>query len=285
MAGGEALPIDGPHWQVMRLSRNRNWGQPELSQVHREAFGRRRRHGGWNGLLIGDMSQPRGGPMITGHASHQIGLDVDIWLEPMPDHVMSRAEREKKGAQSVLVRGKRLTLDPRKWSDADTLLLEARRVLPGGGAHLRQRRDQEAAVRDRRHRPRLAEEDPPVVRPRRPHPCAPRLPAGRVRLRRPGGPAARRRLRQGARLVVPAAAAAAQASAVKPKPPPPEKTLADLPAACAAGADRGARRRGADGRHSAAGAAAGNGGQLTSDSAVSVSAAARPRTKALGDSP
>ena len=27
--------------------------------------------GEWNGLLIGDLSQPRGGPMLTGHASHQ----------------------------------------------------------------------------------------------------------------------------------------------------------------------------------------------------------------------
>ena len=40
---------------------------------------------GWHGLLVGDMAQPRGGPMRTGHASHQIGLDVDIWLTPMPE--------------------------------------------------------------------------------------------------------------------------------------------------------------------------------------------------------
>ena len=30
MAGGKALEVDGPAWQVMRLSRNRNWGHPEL---------------------------------------------------------------------------------------------------------------------------------------------------------------------------------------------------------------------------------------------------------------
>src|SRR6202011_5671402 len=30
LAGGAALPIDGKTWQVMRLSRNRNWGHPEL---------------------------------------------------------------------------------------------------------------------------------------------------------------------------------------------------------------------------------------------------------------
>src|SRR6202023_3105771 len=30
IAGAEALPINGDTWQVMRLSRNRNWGHPEL---------------------------------------------------------------------------------------------------------------------------------------------------------------------------------------------------------------------------------------------------------------
>ena len=30
MSGAVALPITGPAWQVMRLSRNRNWGNPEL---------------------------------------------------------------------------------------------------------------------------------------------------------------------------------------------------------------------------------------------------------------
>ena len=49
---------------------------------------------GWNGLLIGDMSQPRGGPMLNGHSSHQIGLDVDIWFTPMPDHELSPEERD-----------------------------------------------------------------------------------------------------------------------------------------------------------------------------------------------
>ena len=54
------------------------------------------------GLLVGDMAQPRGGPMITGHASHQIGIDADIWLTPMPDHRMSRAEREETSATDMV---------------------------------------------------------------------------------------------------------------------------------------------------------------------------------------
>jgi penicillin-insensitive murein endopeptidase len=57
---------------------------------------------GWPGILVGDMSQPRGGPMITGHASHQIGLDADIWLTPMPNRSLTRREREEMSAVNVV---------------------------------------------------------------------------------------------------------------------------------------------------------------------------------------
>ena len=30
LAGAKALPINGTEWQAMRLSRNRNWGHPNL---------------------------------------------------------------------------------------------------------------------------------------------------------------------------------------------------------------------------------------------------------------
>src|SRR5262245_31078030 len=73
LAGGVALPINGRTWQVMRLSRNRNWGHPQLVQFL-EKLADQAPKTGWRGLLVGDMSQPRGGPMLTGHASHQVGL-------------------------------------------------------------------------------------------------------------------------------------------------------------------------------------------------------------------
>ncbi|MGD0027305.1 MAG: penicillin-insensitive murein endopeptidase, partial [Xanthobacteraceae bacterium] len=65
LAGGVALPITGHAWQVMRLSRNRNWGNPKLVEFI-ERLGNNAKKAGWNGLLVGDMSQPRGGPMLTG---------------------------------------------------------------------------------------------------------------------------------------------------------------------------------------------------------------------------
>ena len=102
LAGGVALPINGPDWQVMRLSRKRNWGHPRLIDYLERLASDARAFDGWPGLLVGDLSQPRGGPMLTGHTSHQVGLDADIWLTPMPDRILTDQEREDISAVSML---------------------------------------------------------------------------------------------------------------------------------------------------------------------------------------
>jgi penicillin-insensitive murein endopeptidase len=102
LAGGTAIPIDGETWQVMRLSRNRNWGHPRLITLLERLAADGAAKDAWPGLLVGDISQPRGGPMLTGHASHQIGLDADVWLTPMPDRRLTAEEREKLAATSML---------------------------------------------------------------------------------------------------------------------------------------------------------------------------------------
>jgi len=101
LAGAVPLPTEGPSWQVMRLSRNRNWGNPHPVQFIKR-LGKNAKKAGWNGLLVGDMAQPRGGPMLSGHTSHQVGLDVDIWFTPMPDHVQTREDREFASATNVV---------------------------------------------------------------------------------------------------------------------------------------------------------------------------------------
>ena len=121
LAGAVPLPITGTSWQVMRLSRNRNWGNPQLVRFL-ERFGNNAKKVGWNGLLIGDMSQPRGGPMITGHTSHQVGLDADIWFIPMPDHVQTRQEREFTSAIDMVAED-RLDVDPQVWTHSRTDLI------------------------------------------------------------------------------------------------------------------------------------------------------------------
>ncbi|MDE2244110.1 MAG: penicillin-insensitive murein endopeptidase, partial [Bradyrhizobium sp.] len=115
LAGAKALPINGPTWQVMRLSRNRNWAHPDMVALLERLSAKAHRDAGWPGILVGDMSQPRGGPMITGHASHQVGLDADVWLTPMPNHRLSREEREDMSAV-MMVRPDRLDIDPHVWT-------------------------------------------------------------------------------------------------------------------------------------------------------------------------
>ncbi|MBN8189014.1 MAG: penicillin-insensitive murein endopeptidase [Salipiger thiooxidans] len=94
VAGAASLPETGPTWQAMRLSRNRNWGHPQLIDFVQDLSRKAAALPGWNGLYVGDMSQPRGGPMTSGHASHQIGLDADIWMLPGSDLTLSRSARE-----------------------------------------------------------------------------------------------------------------------------------------------------------------------------------------------
>jgi penicillin-insensitive murein endopeptidase len=93
LAGGAQLPVDGPQWQVLNPARNRAWGHPELLAFVR-SLAERVAADGHRGLLIGDLAQPRGGPMPTGHTSHQVGLDADIWLTPLPSRRLSARDLE-----------------------------------------------------------------------------------------------------------------------------------------------------------------------------------------------
>ncbi len=100
-AGAVQLPETGPTWQAMRLSRNRNWAQPATIAFIERLSKKAARQKGWKGLYIGDMSQPRGGPMLSGHASHQIGLDIDIWMLPANDLSLSQNQRENLSSISM----------------------------------------------------------------------------------------------------------------------------------------------------------------------------------------
>jgi len=94
VAGAEQLAETGPTWQAMRLSRNRNWAHPETVDFVQDLSREVARSTSWAGIYVGDMSQPRGGPMLSGHRSHQSGLDADIWLRPARDLSLSRDDRE-----------------------------------------------------------------------------------------------------------------------------------------------------------------------------------------------
>ena len=77
-----------------------------------------------NARLARLHAQPRGGPMITGHASHQIGLDADIWMTPMPARTLSRTEREEMSSTDV-VRTDQLDVDYKSWTPAHMAMIRA----------------------------------------------------------------------------------------------------------------------------------------------------------------
>lgn len=94
IAGAVALPLIGTGYQVMRPSRNRYYGHPRLIRFV-ERLGQQTAAQGAQ-LLIGDLGQPRGGPMPSGHRSHQSGLDVDVWFLQQPrDRRLTRADTER----------------------------------------------------------------------------------------------------------------------------------------------------------------------------------------------
>ncbi|WP_332117316.1 penicillin-insensitive murein endopeptidase [Azorhizobium caulinodans] len=127
LAGASELPANGPAatavrqgaqgplWQAMRPSRDRAWGHPALIDFLERFAASVPQVSRWPGILVGDMSQPRGGPMRTGHASHQVGLDADIWLTPSPGRAFTPQERESVSA-TMIVRPDRLDVDRKVWT-------------------------------------------------------------------------------------------------------------------------------------------------------------------------
>ncbi len=100
-SGNVELPETGPTWQAMRLSRDRNWGNPVTVAFLEDLSRVAARQPGWKGLYVGDIGDPRGGPMASGHASHQIGLDVDVWYLPARTVTLTRDQRETISANAV----------------------------------------------------------------------------------------------------------------------------------------------------------------------------------------
>lgn len=123
--GAVSLRADEGRFQLMRKSRRRYFALPPMRrfiqrlarEVERKAYGK---------LLVGDLSQPRGGPTTTGHASHQVGLDGDFWFwldSPASVRRLTREEEERLGALSMLNREHTAT-EPGRFRSKHVKLLE-----------------------------------------------------------------------------------------------------------------------------------------------------------------
>lgn len=129
LSGAIILPENTPGLQLMRPGRRRFYGHPEL--IHfLEELGKKVQITLLNTLLVGDLSNPRGGPHMTGHKSHQTGLDVDIWfLNPGIEKNLTLEERESLAAPSVLSNSGEI-LDPTYWTQTQRDILKTVATFP-----------------------------------------------------------------------------------------------------------------------------------------------------------
>lgn len=124
LLGGVAMPERGVGFEMIRRWRHRFFGHPALARFLTD-YGRRVHARGLGPVLIGDLSQPRGGPMTSGHRSHQIGLDADIWF------TNPAVERGADKAFASLVDERRERIDSKVFSDRHVELLKEAARDPG----------------------------------------------------------------------------------------------------------------------------------------------------------
>lgn len=121
LSGAVHLPADGPGYAVIHLERRRFFGHPDTVRFV-DRLGRRASAAGLPTFYVGDMAQPRGGPLPFGHASHQTGIDVDLWFTfatPAPLPVAARGTIE---LPSMLLANWR-AVDPKRFGPRQVTLL------------------------------------------------------------------------------------------------------------------------------------------------------------------
>jgi penicillin-insensitive murein endopeptidase len=103
LLGGVEIAPEGTGYQVIRLARNRHFAHPLLADYLSD-LGKAAAEHRLGTLLVADIAMPRGGPFVTGHRSHQTGLDADIWLRLdvpyLPRHRRTKDDQVK--AHSVV---------------------------------------------------------------------------------------------------------------------------------------------------------------------------------------
>jgi penicillin-insensitive murein endopeptidase len=120
ISGAAQLPLAGPGYEVIRPSRRRYFGHPDTIDFVVE-LGRRAKAADLPPFYVGDMAQPRGGPLPFGHRSHQNGLDVDIWFTF--DTGLGHASWENLDLPSMLLRGD-WHIDPARFGPRQVTLLK-----------------------------------------------------------------------------------------------------------------------------------------------------------------
>ncbi|NCA68931.1 MAG: penicillin-insensitive murein endopeptidase [Sphingobacteriia bacterium] len=123
IGGAAALPESGPGYVSIRRYRNRYYGHPELLRFIAD-LGRAQEPRGERLVMIGDLSQPRGGRMPSSHRSHQNGLDVDVWLTFADSPAAARRLMDDRGDPPSMVAAGGRSVSP-AWGQAQYQLIES----------------------------------------------------------------------------------------------------------------------------------------------------------------
>ena len=94
IAGAEQMPINGDTWQVMRLSRNRYWGHPDMIALVKRLAAKAHKDAGWPGILVGDIGAAARRP------------DADRPRQP-PDRARCRHLADADAGSPIVARGAR----------------------------------------------------------------------------------------------------------------------------------------------------------------------------------
>ena len=114
ISGAVQLPPNGPGYQIIRANQSWFWGHPNTIAAL-ETLGLRAQAAGLPTLYMNDISRPHGGPTAGVHASHQVGLDADVWLDVTPKPPLSIAQRNGIEVASLVAADGR-DVDPARWS-------------------------------------------------------------------------------------------------------------------------------------------------------------------------
>ena len=129
IGGAEALPETGPGYVSVRRYRNRFYGHPDLMRFVAD-LGRAQQQRGGGFVVVGDLSQPRGGRMPSSHRSHQNGLDVDIWFTLAASPAQARQLMDNRSdPNSMVAVGGRST--SQYWGAEQAALIESAARHPG----------------------------------------------------------------------------------------------------------------------------------------------------------
>ncbi len=122
------LPVSGRGYQTIRNDKTTFWGAPVTIQAV-QTLAEQTRQAGLPDLYIGEISRPRGGPLVGIHASHQAGLDADIYFDLTAKPPLNIAQRENL-LPAGLVRTDRRSIDPARWQPEHVTLLSLAAGLP-----------------------------------------------------------------------------------------------------------------------------------------------------------